>query len=290
MTTPPEVRLMDNWKTRCLTLAGLALLSACSTEVQSDPGEEPATERRLSLSDVTTESVPEGFTAFLYSERDADVFTRMPDDEASGSGVPVRMIHTEVGDRVREGQLLATLEDDVAQLEVQRFRPEVEESRLQLERLRELHGTGVVSDAEYEAALYTNQRAEAALAWAELYLSRTQVRAPFSGVVSQRYIRVGQVVDETEPLFRVTALSPLRARLLVPEEQVDEFSIGDPVPIRDADDHAIMGEVIIVGPTVDPGSGTREVIIEIRQVGEFRPGASIVVGGPPLESAQGAGS
>ncbi len=290
MTTPPEVRLMDIWKTRCLTLAGLALLSACSTEVQSDPGEEPATERRLSLSEVATESAPDGFTAFLYSERDADVFTRMPDDEASGSGVPVRVIHTEVGDRVREGQLLATLEDDVAQLEVQRFRPEVEESRLQLERLRELHETGVVSDAEYEAALYTNQRAEAALGWAELYLSRTQVRAPFSGVVSQRYVRVGQVVDETEPLFRVTALSPLRARLLVPEEQVDEFSIGDPVPIRDADNHTVMGEVIIVGPTVDPGSGTREVIIEIRQVGEFRPGASIVVGGPPLESAQGAGS
>jgi RND family efflux transporter MFP subunit len=281
---------MDKWKTRCLTLAGLALLSACSTEVQSDPGEEPATERRLSLSDVATESAPEGFTAFLYSERDADVFTRMPDDEASGSGVPVRVIHMEVGDRVREGQLLATLEDDVAQLEVQRYRPEVEESRLQLGRLRELHETGVATAAEYEAALYTNQRAEAALAWAELYLSRTQVRAPFSGVVSQRYVRVGQVVDETEPLFRVTALSPLRARLLVPEEQVGEFSIGDPVPIRDADDHSVMGEVIIVGPTVDPGSGTREVIIEIRQVGEFRPGASIVVGGPPLETAQGAGS
>lgn len=282
---------MDSWKTRCLTLAGLALLCACSTEVQSDPGEEPATERRLSLSDVATENAPEGFTAFLYSERDADVFTRMPDDEASGSGVPIRVIHVEVGDRVREGQLLATLEDDVAQLEVQRFRPEVEESRLQLERVRELHETGFVSDAEHEAALYSNQRAEAALGWAELYLSRTQVRAPFSGVVSHRYVRVGQVVDETEPLFRVTALSPLRARLLVPEEQVGEFSVGDPVPVRDPGGHAVSGVVIIVGPTVDPGSGTREVIVEIRQVGEFRPGASIVVGGLPLENAApGAGS
>ncbi len=285
---------MESWKMRCLTLAGLALLTACSTEVRSDPGEEPATERRLSLSDVATESAPEGFTAFLYSERDADVFTRMPDDEASGSGVPIRAIHVEVGDRVREGQLLATLEDDVAQLEVQRFRPEVEESRLQLERLRELHETGVVSDAEYEQALYSNQRAQAALGWAKLYLSRTQVRAPFSGVVSQRYVRVGQVVEETEPLFRVTALSPLRARLLVPEEQVGEFAVGDPVPVRDADGYEVAGAVIIVGPTVDPGSGTREVIVEIRKVGEFRPGAAIVVGGPPLESAaqeaEGAGS
>jgi hypothetical protein len=35
--------------------------------------------------------------------------------------------------------------------------------------------------------------------------------------------------------------------------------------------------VIIVAPTVDPGSGTREVIVELRDVGEFKPGASITV-------------
>jgi RND family efflux transporter MFP subunit len=261
-----------------LAVAALLVVAACSREVHSDPSEEPATERRLSLAGAgEEETVRDGYSAFLYSERDADVFTLMPDDEASGGGVPISAIHVEVGDRVAMGQLLATLRDDIPQLEVEAIRPEVEESRLQLERLRELHAREVASDAEYEEGLYANQRAEASLKWAELYLSRTQVRAPFSGVVSRRYVRLGQVVDETEALFRVTSMSPLRARLLVPEGDVGRFAEGEPVTISDAVGRSGMGLVIIVAPTVDAGSGTREVVVEMRDVGEFRPGASVIV-------------
>lgn len=263
---------------RWLALVPLLAAAACSREVRSDPAEVPATERRLSLGDSAPEAIVlNGYPAFLYSERDADVFTLMPDDEVSGSGVPIAAIHAEVGDRVSAGQVLATLRDDAARLEVETIQPEVEESRLQLERLRELHQRGIVSDAEYEEALYANQRAEAALKWAELYLSRTRVRAPFRGVVSRRYVREGQVVDETVPLFRVTSMSPLRARLLVPEEDVSRFAEGESVTVRGTDGRTSTASVIIVGPTVDPGSGTREVIIELRDVGEFKPGASVTV-------------
>jgi len=263
---------------RWLALLPLFSLVGCSQEVRSDPTEEPATERRLSLTDSTRPAADlSGYSAFLYSERDADVFTLMPDDEVSGGGVPIVAIHVDVGDRVSEGEVLATLQDDAAQLEVEATRPEVEESRRQLDRLTELHDRGVVSDAEYEEGLYANQKAEAALKWAELYLSRTRVRAPFRGVVSRRYVRQGQVVDETVPLFRVTALSPLRARLLVPEDEVGGFSEGESVTIRDAAGRSGHARVIIVGPTVDPGSGTREVIVELRDVGEFKPGASVIV-------------
>ena len=273
LTRSREIRWI-HW----VALAALLVVAACSREVRSDPSEEPATERRLSLSGAAEgETAPEGYSAFLYSERDAEVFTLMPDDEESGGGVPISAIHVEVGDRVATGQLLATLRDDIPQLEVESIRPEVEESRLKLERLRELRASDVVSDAEYEAGLYSNQRAEAALKWAELYLSRTQVRAPFSGVVSRRYVRQGQVVDETKPLFRITSMSPLRARLLVPEDDVGRFTEGEPVAISDAAGRAGTGRVIIVGPTVDAGSGTREVVVEMKDVGEFRPGASVIV-------------
>jgi len=256
----------------------LFLVASCSREIRSDTSDEPATERRLSLVDPSEAETPaNGYAAFLYSERDADVFTLMPDDEQSGSGVPIAEIHAEVGDRVAAGQLLATLRDEVPQLEVERMRPEVEESRRQLERLEELHARGVVSDAEYEEGLYANQRAEAALKWAELYLSRTRVTAPFSGVISRRYVRQGQVVEETEPLFRVTSMSPLRARLLVPEGDAGRFTEGGAVTIRDAAGRSKSGVVIIVAPTVDPGSGTREVVVEMKDVGDFRPGASVIV-------------
>ena len=96
-------------------------------------------------------------------------------------------------------------------------------------------------------------------------------------MVSRRYVRIGDVVTDQMPLFRVTALSPLRARLLVPESDVAAFGRGTPVQVRGADDATATAQVILVGPTVDPGTGTREVIVELSDVGNFRPGASVTV-------------
>ncbi len=102
------------------------------------------------------------------------------------------------------------------------------------------------------------------------------MRAPFAGVVSRRYVRVGDIVDDETPLFRVTAMAPLRARLLVPESEVASFGVGATVTITAADGTMGTARVIIVGPTIDPGSGTREVVVELAEAGDFRPGASVV--------------
>jgi hypothetical protein len=72
-------------------------------------------------------------------------------------------------------------------------------------------------------------------------------------------------------------MSPLRARLLVPEDDIGRFTEGEPVTISDAAGRSGTALVIIVAPTVDAGSGTREVVVEMRDVGEFRPGASVIV-------------
>ena len=93
--------------------------------------------------------------------------------------------------------------------------------------------------------------------------------------MSRRYVRVGDVVDDEIPLFRVTAMSPLRARLLVPETEIASFGVGAPVRLAAETGATGTARVIIVGPTVDPGSGTREVIVELRDAGDFRPGASV---------------
>jgi multidrug efflux pump subunit AcrA (membrane-fusion protein) len=82
-------------------------------------------------------------------------------------------------------------------------------------------------------------------------------------------------VDDETPLFRVTAMSPLRARLQVSESDISLFGTGAEVRITGADGTDGTAKVIIVGPTIDAGSGTREVIVELAKVGGFRPGASV---------------
>lgn len=257
-------------------ILGALVVSSCAREIGSDTPEESAGEARATV----VLSVPEAdesrsYQTNLYSEKDADLFNRLMVQENVGVGTPITALHVEVGDRVAAGQLLATLEDSDARLDVEAAEPEAEIAASTLRRVEELRKTGAVSEAEHEDAVYQSRTANAAVSKARLNLSRTEIRAPFAGVVSRRYVRVGDVVDDKTPLFRVTALAPLRARLLVPESEVGAFGVGAPVRIAAADGTTGTARVVIVGPTIDPGSGTREVIVELTRVGEFRPGASV---------------
>ncbi len=61
----------------------------------------------------------------------------------------------------------------------------------------------------------------------------TVIRAPFAGIVTEKYARVGQKVieDKDEPLFKITAVEPLLARVYLPEEELLNVKVGDPVEV-----------------------------------------------------------
>ncbi len=258
-----------------IVLLSAAIAAGCAEEVRSDPSEANREAPRPSLATRVESEAESGFATHLYSERDADIFRRVMAEEPTAGAIPVTAIYVEVGDRVREGQLLATLESLDAELYVAAAEPEAANAAATLRRVEELADGGVVSASEYDEALYASRKADAILKQAELMLSRTQIRAPFAGVVSRRYVKLGDMVDEESPLFRVTALAPLRARLLVAEAEATAFAAGAPVGISGDDGSEGVGRVLIVSPTVDPGSGTREVIVELTEVGDFRPGAAV---------------
>lgn len=271
----------------CLALIGLVVPGGCAREIGSDAEEVPQEARATVALAVPDNDGDRTFETNLYSERDADLFNRLMVQENVGVGMPITSIRVEVGDRVNAGQLLATLEDSDARIDVAAAEPEAEIAASNLRRVQELRKTGAVSEAELEDAIYQSRTADAAVEKARLNLSRTEIRAPFAGVVSRRYVRVGDVVDDKTPLFRVTALAPLRARLLVPESKVAAFGAGAPVRLTAADGTTGTARVILVGPTVDPGSGTREVIVELSRVGDFRPGASVTAELIPSSADEG---
>ncbi|MEN8145817.1 MAG: efflux RND transporter periplasmic adaptor subunit [Gemmatimonadota bacterium] len=267
-----------SWTSMPGILLSVALTGGCSEEIRSDAMEGSGGESHPTVAVATTEADSRGtFRTHLYSERDADLYNRLMIEETAGGGIPINSIQVEVGDNVRAGQLLAMLENSDARLYVEAAAPEAEVAAAKLRRVEELRKSGAVSEAEHDQAVYESRTAEAAVKQAQLNLSRTQIRAPFAGVVSRRYVRVGDIVDDETPLFRVTAMAPLRARLLVPESDVESFGVGAQVMISGNDEATGTAQVIIVGPTIDPGSGTREVIVELADVGDFRPGTSVVV-------------
>lgn len=259
-----------------LLVTAPAGFAGCSQEIESDPEASSTPGMLLSLaSNGSAAEAVAGYQTYLYSERDVDVFSRLGSGVYFEQGVIVKAIHVEVGDPVKAGQLLATLDDEQITIQLEAAQAAADQADANFARIEKMREKEVVPESEYDQALYAKRYAAAQLKRARLDLSRTRVRALFPGVVSRRYIRMGVLIEGSTPLFRITAMTPLRARILVPENRASAFRTGSSVQLTGTSGESATARVIVVSPTVDPGSGTREVLIELPKPDGFRPGAAV---------------
>ena len=110
----------------------------------------------------------------------------------------------------------------------------------------------------------------------DLELEKTNITAPFAGIVARRYIHVGQEVSKNERLFWLSATGPLRLKFTLPEAYVGRVKRGTELivspPVR-APNESHAAKVVMVSPLVDPSSDTIDVTAELlgRTTG-LRPG------------------
>ncbi|HSM37402.1 MAG TPA: efflux RND transporter periplasmic adaptor subunit [Longimicrobiales bacterium] len=287
----PSLRKLLSGRARSWALPVLAALAlpGCGTEVEADDDAVDAVVASASLPaggedalDFTPPGAERGFAdrraesadagghyTVLYSERDAEIRAR--------SDGHVRTVHAEIGDPVASGQLLASLESEEAAAAVASAEAALEYARHQEERTRVLAQGELTTRVELEEATYLLRAAEAELQEATARLERTRIRAPFGGVVTRRFVRLGTYVEEGDPLYRVTALRPLRALLRVPEAAAPSISRGDPMSLEAVDGTRVAGRVARIAPAVDPASGTVDVLVDVDEPGSLRPGSSVRV-------------
>jgi RND family efflux transporter MFP subunit len=205
---------------------------------------------------------------------------------------------------VRKGQLLARLDDRqvVADLEGARARTasteadlnnwkaEVKVLEADLQRARKMWDAQLITQEQFEHAQFKAEadhwdvkRVEQLLINArdterslELELEKTQVTAPFDGIIARRYVRVGQTVARDERLLWVTATGPLRVRFTLPSRFVNQLTIGQRLTLTVAEGNPAQehtARVIQMSPVVDPASGTIEVLVELNGAApDLRPG------------------
>ena len=111
----------------------------------------------------------------------------------------------------------------------------------------------------------------------ELELEKTQITAPFNGIVARRYVRVGQTVARNDRLFWVTAIGPLQIRVTLPEKFLGHIKSGSVIAVTPAEDLSsdrhYRAKVIEVSPVVDPASDTIEIMAELSgDTSGLRPG------------------
>ena len=252
-----------------ILLAALGFaVAACGGEAAPARAESPTTGLALVTVDTATVEAPLALPSQLYVEHDAVVAAR-------STGV-VEAVLADLGTRVEPGQLLARLESTDQEIALGQAE-NVDANAAQLaRRLRTLTVSGAATVADSETAETQYHQAELAVRKARRDLELTRITAPFAGVVTLRTARPRRLVAPGDTLFRVTAMSPLLARVRIPEAAAADLRPGLTAEVAGTGG-AARARVVQAAPAIDPASGTREAVLELAQGSRLLPGASVTV-------------
>ncbi len=237
--------------------------------------EEPARDPRalVEVAAVTTGSVGAFIVSngLVESENQASLVP-----EATGT---VIAIHAEEGDRVRKGQLLAVIENASLDAGLARAQAELAKADAELQRVRDLHAKGAVSDRDLSEAQYVYDAARTAMAEARGTESHTRLVSPIAGTVATRTLRYGEVAGG-QPAFTIVDLDRLRVLVQLPERDLASLVVGQPAVLSSVYDEDVRVEGVVqrISPTVDPATGTVRVTVDLDPTQDaLRPGQFVSV-------------
>lgn len=192
-------------------------------------------------------------TATLEADREADVV-------AKTGGVLLKLL-VEEGDTVRQGQVLARLDDASPRLSLAKAEATLRKLEADYRRADEMFSKKLLSLEEHDKIKFDldNQRAVHDLA--RLELSYTQVVAPIDGVIGKRLVKEGNLIQINQPLFHIVDFDPLLGILNVPERELNTLKPGQAVGmVVDAlPGRRFPGVIDRVSPVVEAASGTFRV-------------------------------
>src|SRR5512135_1651874 len=263
MTTQYPKAGRRNSAVRWLMAAALAgaLATGCSNGKAKD--KDGAGEKETAVP-VETQPVKRGEMVAVYSGT-APIEAH---DEAlvvAKVGGEVRQIYVEEGDFVQAGQVLARLDGDRLRLTLAQTDANLRKLERDYKRTLDLSEKGLVSKSTAENTKYDLDALRASYDSAKLELNYTEIRAPISGVISARNIKVGNTIKPNDPTFTVTNLDPLLAFVHVPEKEYRKIASGQnaEVVVDALGGQAFVGHISRISPTVDPQTGTFRARVEI---------------------------
>ena len=170
----------------------------------------------------------------------------------------ITKINVEIGDFVKEGQVLAEI--DKAQLLQAQL--QLQNQEVELQRLKSLYEEGGLSQSDYDAIQLQYNVLKTQV---DNLIENTTLRSPINGVVSARNYDVGDMYAMSMPIFTVEQIVPVKLLIGVSETDYSKVKKGDSVTVT-ADaipDKTFYGKVNRIYPTVDPATRTFTVEVKI---------------------------
>jgi HlyD family secretion protein len=206
-----------------------------------------------------------------------------------GDGGRVAAIYVEAGDHVKQGQVLAHLNNSVLEPEVANLEAALEEARAEADladaeyrRAQQVGASGALSAEETEkrrssgvTAAAKVKVAAAQLNEAKAKLARTEIRAPADGVILTRTVEVGQTaMPGGDALFRLSKDGEIELRGQVAEQDLPLLKVGQTVDVKLTGTSKVYeGRIRLLGAVIDPATRLGTARVALTPDPNLRPGA-----------------
>ena len=174
----------------------------------------------------------------------------------------VRGIYFEEGQQVKQGDLLMKIDDAELRAQYAQVEARFKLAEANVARSESLSESRTISQSEVDRARSEFAASRAELSLLTLRLSRTEVKAPFDGVVGSRSLSAGDYVNTSTTLTTLNDLSRMKVTFQVPERFIEKVKSGTPFRLISRDlqtGDPVTGEVYFVSSVIERETRSSEV-------------------------------
>lgn len=141
-------------------------------------------------------------------------------------------LNVKAGQRVSKGQLLARVDDGGSSQQVASLETQYQLAKTTFERQKNLWNQKIGSEIQYLQAQTQMLSLQRSVAQAKAMLSKTEIRAPFSGTIDEVFVERGQVVAAgAQGLMRIVNLNNMYVSTSIPESYIGKLKVGTQVDV-----------------------------------------------------------
>ena len=173
----------------------------------------------------------------------------------------IKNIYVDVGDNVKEGQVLATLDDREAIARLNQVKASYELSKQVFERFQDLRKQGHISIQELDKAISDLTIAKSEYEFYEVKLEQTSLISPYDGVIQDRFLDSGTVINQGIPILEIIDSNYVEAHISMPIEYLNDMKIGNEYDFE-IDGKDLKAQLSRLAPMSPGGSDSRLAIFK----------------------------
>lgn len=163
------------------------------------------------------------------------------------------------GQFVEQGKVILKLDKSDLEQQITAAKASLEQSEVEYQGAVKLKQKGLNDQSALARAKASLEQAKANLANLKLSLARTEIRAPFSGMINQRLVELGDYVGRGDPILELADLNPLIVRANVTQKEVIGLKVGQEVAALFINNKTYPGKIRYIASVADDNTNTFKI-------------------------------